>query len=106
MGISALVKAPSERREIAIQCLDPIRIVGKSSIGRNRRPVVGLEVVAEFLWSSEVGDPHGSSFGVYVLDAITKQLTYVIFGRPTAAVVVLREAAVPRTASWWRTFGQ
>ena len=65
--------APGQVGEFCVQRGDPVRIVRDGPVDRDRRAVVGLEVVAEVLGTAEPGDPEGLAPGRDVGDLVAEQ---------------------------------
>src|SRR6266702_8493193 len=57
------IVAPGQVCELGVQRGGPLRIVRDGPVDRDRRAVVGLEVVAEVLGAAEPGDPEGPAAG-------------------------------------------
>src|SRR5947207_3832895 len=78
----AEVGSAGQVRERGVQCGGPLRIVRDGPVDRDRRAVVGLEVVAEVLGAAEPADPQGLAPDRDVGDLVTEQPSHMLLAAP------------------------
>jgi len=95
----AAVEPLGEQFELSVQRRDTLGILGDGLVDGDRRPVVGLEVVAPFGRRLEAVDRDALPARGDVADAVTEQRADVVLVAPTAVGAARRAGAAARRAS-------
>ncbi|WP_407688123.1 hypothetical protein [Mycobacterium sp. HUMS_1102779] len=88
--------AVTEFGQFGVQGRDPVRLVRDSPVGRDRRAVVGLEVVAEACAVGEPVHPQHAALGGEVADPVSWSRALL-----NGSVTVHAPAAVRRALPGW-----